>query len=40
MLDVRIVIGIGRDCGGSVGGICDWYGDVGIDHLSIIILWN
>ena len=38
LLDLRIVVGVGRDCGGGVGGVCDRDGDLGIDCLPVGVL--
>src|SRR6266851_3267781 len=38
MLDLRVVLGIGRDRRRGPGGLCDWHRDLGIDYLSFGVL--
>src|SRR4029077_15380902 len=38
VLDLRLVVGLGRDRGGGACRVCDWHRDLGIDYLPFGVL--
>ena len=40
LLDLRIVERFGRDCGSGTGGVRHWHRDLGLDPVSVGLLWR